>query len=124
MEETKTDFNAEALKAHKKNLEREFKEHSEKLKFHEDLLLQLEADKKARLRNHDIMIAKFIPVNPQWEFERDAEYLENLKILQAHVKLQDENKYMVSQTNIERVIELARESVESAKAELERLGDE
>lgn len=96
-----------------KNLDREIMDNQEKIKFHEELLIDLDKERKARLENHDIMINNFVPLNPNWQFETVKKYQENLAIMQEMTKKRDILNYEANEKQIQRAIELTKEALES-----------
>jgi len=87
----------------------------ESYRFHKNLLQMLYRDRDARLANHDIMIAKFKPINAHWEFENDLTYQKNLSIIQEGIKQQDVENYKLSEAQVQKTIDVKKEQLDSEK---------
>jgi|GEM_PF-5124050 len=90
-----------------------YKNNLEKYAFHKNLLRMLNIDRTARLNNHDIMIDNFKPINPHWQFETIPEYQNNLAIIQAGIKIQDEENYKISEKQVQQVLDVTMEQLKS-----------
>ena len=113
--------NNEVLKKHIENLNRELSQNKERLDFHEKLLLQLRAEKARVMENHDIILSKFKIICPTWEYETDEKYIENIKYQQGLRKEFDERNFDKNDEQIQNVIKVSKEQIESIEKELERL---
>lgn len=126
MEEMKTEEKLEdlSLNAHINNLKRELGEAQERIDFHIDLLRDLHQERDAVLGNHDIMMKRFVRINPDWEFETDEEFIKNLLVQQSMRKKRDAELFIRNEEQINKVIKVAQEQKDSTVDELKRLGVE
>jgi len=111
----------EVLKKHIENLNRELGQNKERLDFHEKLLLQLRSERARVMENHDIIISKFKIITPIWEYETDEKYIENIKYQQELRKEFDVRNFDKNDDQIQNVIKVSKEQIESIEKELERL---
>jgi len=84
------------------SVEDEINAYKENIKFHEDLLNQLNADEQKVKRKFEIMLNGFTIINPVWAYERNEEYItlareEVEKGLNGQVNLFEQNRTQIVQ---------------------------
>lgn len=112
------DLEKERITKYVENLKREISENEKKIIFHKDLLNDLYTERNAVLENHDIIIANFKPLNPQWTFESNDIYLKNLTVMQGIKRKKDVNNYEKLEEQINLTIKVSEEQLESLKTAL------
>jgi len=110
-----------SVKRNIENLKREQKGFKENLKFHEDLLKKLYADKELLIKRYDLMESKFKIINPIWEYEKDPEFTKMLKTEFGAKREQDLKLFDQNEEQIKTVIERQKDALDSVTKELKRL---
>jgi hypothetical protein len=107
--------------ANVKNLKREKEQYQKSIDFHTEMLDMLANDEANIKKKYELMRKGCVKLNPDWEYEKDPEFLdcikEDLKLQEYHaINNVDKNRDMVNKT-----IETQKEQLDSVTSELERL---
>lgn len=99
------------------SVEEEIKAYQENVKFHEDLLKQLEEDEVKVKRKFEIMLNNFTIINPTWEYEKNEEFIaiareEVIKGLNGQLNLFEQNR-----TQIIQLLEVHNKKIEELQNE-------
>lgn len=111
---------------HVENLVREISDRTKTIELHQELLTRLAQEEKIVMRRYDIMLRPelFKIITPNWEYERDLEYVETLRLDVENKRRNDQHMIEQNREQINKVISVQTEALKSLQAEMDRLSKE